>query len=57
MYLKVVLREFLGSIDLTRAQTFYIHESTEVIMVNKDKNLIFATFQIVTPSLKSLNNG
>ena len=26
-------------------------------MVYKDKNLIFATFQVVTPSLKNLNNG
>ena len=26
-------------------------------MMCKNKNLVFATFQVVTPSLKGLNNG
>ncbi len=55
--LKVILREFLGLTDLTKAQTFYIYKLTEIVMVNEDKDLIFAVFQEVTPSLKSLNNG
>ena len=54
---EVVLRELLGPADLTRAQALRIHESTEVIMVSKDKDLVFAAFQVVTPSLESLNNG
>ena len=40
----MLLKELLGQIDLARAQVFYIYELTKVIMVNKDKNLIFATF-------------
>ncbi len=55
--LEVVLREFLGSAELTRAQTFYIHKLTEVIMVSKDKNFVFAFVQVVAPSLKGFNNS
>ncbi len=42
--LKMVLRELLGLTDLARAQTFRIHESTEVIIVSKDEKLLFAAF-------------
>ncbi len=55
--LEVVLKELLGPADLTRAQAFYIHESTEVIMVSKDENLVFVVFQVVAPSLKDFNNS
>ncbi len=41
---EVVLRELLSLADLTRAQAFRIHKSTEVIMVSKDEHLVFATF-------------
>ncbi len=54
---EVVSRELLGPADLTRAQAFRIHESTEVIMVSKDEDLIFATFQVVAPSLKGFNDS
>ena len=54
---EVVLRELLGPVDLTKAQAFHIYELTEVIMVNKDKDLVFAAFQVVVPSLKSFNNS
>ena len=42
--LKVVLRKLLGSADLTIAQAFCIYESTEVIIVSKNKDLMFANF-------------
>ena len=42
--LEIVWEELLGPTDLTRAQTFRIHELTEVIMVNKDEDLVFAAF-------------
>lgn len=29
----------------------------EVIMVNKDKNFVFAAFKVMTPSLKDFNNN
>ncbi len=40
----MIIREFLGSANLTKAQTFYIYESTKVVMVRKDKNLKFVMF-------------
>ena len=43
--------------DLSRAQAFYIHEVAEVFVVCKDKNLVFATIEIVFPYLKSLDNS
>ena len=55
--LKVISRELLGPKNLIKAIAFSIHELTELIMVNKDEDLVFATFQEVTPSLQSLNNG
>ncbi len=53
----MVSRELLGPADLIRAQAFCIHELTEVVMVNKDEDLVFAAFQVVVPSLESLNDG
>lgn len=53
---EVVLREFLSPTDLTKAQTFCIHELTEVVMVNLDKNLILAAFQVVLPCFEDFNN-
>ncbi len=42
--LEVVSRELLGPADLTRAQTLCIYKLAEVIMVSKNKDLVFATF-------------
>lgn len=39
--LKVVLREFLNPADLTKTSTFCIHKLMEIIMVNKDEDLIY----------------
>lgn len=41
---EIVLQEFLSPTNLTRAQAFYIHKWTKVIMVSKDEDLIFAAF-------------
>ena len=54
---EMVLRELLGPADLSGAQALCIHETTEVIVVCKDENLMFATFQIVTPRLEDLDNS
>lgn len=40
----MALKELLGPTDLVRTQAFYIHKLTEVIMVSKDEDLIFAAF-------------
>ncbi len=55
--LEVVSRELLSLADLTRAQVFHIHKSTEVIMVSKDKDLVFAAFQVEAPSHKGFNDS
>lgn len=55
--LEMVSGELLGPINLLRAKTFGIHKLTEVIVVNKDKNLIFVAFQVVMQSLKDFNNS
>lgn len=40
-----------------QSQVFCIHKSIEIIIINEDKNLVFAALQVVTPSLKSFNNS
>ena len=47
----------MGPADLPGAQILCIHETTEVIVVRKDENLILAAFQIVTSRLKGLDNS
>lgn len=42
---------------MLRAQIFSIHELAKVIMICKDEDLEFVTFQVVALSLKSLNNS
>lgn len=42
--LKLILKEFLGLIDLFRAQTSYILELLEVVVVGKHENFIVRTF-------------
>lgn len=48
--------EFLGSPEQIRAQVFYIHELTEVIIVGKD-DFIFAALQVVASGFKVFNNS
>ena len=55
--LKMILEELLGLADLSGAQTFCIHEATKVVVIYEDKHLVIATFQIVTPCLKSFNDS
>ena len=42
--LKVVIKELLGPADLSGAQTLYVHEPAEVVMVGKYKYLILRPF-------------
>ena len=50
-------KELLSQMDLSRAQTLYIYETIEIIVVYKDKNLMLATFQIMMPSFECFNNN
>ncbi len=55
--LEVVLRELLSLADLMRVQAFCIHESTEIIIVSKDEDLVFTTLQVIAPNLKGFNDS
>lgn len=44
VYIKLIIREFLGLTNLSKTHAFDIYETIEVILVSKDKNLIFVTF-------------
>lgn len=51
------MREFLGSTDLTKTRLFVSIKSTDVIMVGKDKDLMFASFKVVLPGFEGFNNS
>ena len=53
----MVSRELLGPADLSETQTLRIHETTEVIVVRKNENLMLTAFQIVTLCLEGFDNG
>ena len=54
---KVILREFVGLINLSRAQTLYIYEIIEVIVICKDEILILIVFQVIISSFEYFNNS
>ena len=41
---EVVAREFLGSADLSKAQTLCFHEPTELVVVDEYKHLMLKPF-------------
>ncbi len=47
------MRDLLDPANLIRAQAFCIYKLTEVIIVSKGKDLIFAALQVVAPVLKA----
>ena len=47
--------KFLSPADLSQIQAFGIHESTEIIVIGKHKNLISTAFQVVLPSLNGFH--
>lgn len=55
--LELIIKALLGLLNLTRAQVLYIHKLIKVIVIHKNKNLIFVAFQIVALSLKCHNNS
>ena len=55
--LKIILKKFVSLINLSRAQIFYIYETTKVVIIYKNKYLIFITFQIVILCFKDFDNS
>lgn len=41
---EVIIKKYLSPANLTKTLAFDIYELTELIMINKDKKLIFTTF-------------
>ncbi len=54
---KMVPKELLGPANLSRVWTLGIYKLLKVVVVDEDKNLIFAAFEVVAPSLKGFNNS
>ena len=55
--MKIILKEFFGPIDLSRAQTFYIYKITKIVIVYENKNLMLIAFQGMTPYFKGFDNN
>lgn len=53
----MILKELLSLSNLTGAETVWIPKSMQIVIVDRDKELIFVTFQIVVTSLECFNNG
>lgn len=52
----MILKKFLGPLDKLEAEIFYIHKIIKIVIIFKNKNLVFATFQIILPSFEYYNN-
>lgn len=53
---EVVLRDYLGLADLSKAQTFCIYKMLKIIVIDDDKNSVLAAFEVMTASFESFNN-
>lgn len=55
--LEMVSKKLLDLTNLAKAQVFCIYILTKVIIVGKNKDFVFAAFQIVALSFKGFNNS
>ena len=53
----MVSKKLFGLKDLSKTQAFYIYKTIKVIIVYKNKNLIFSIFQIMMPHFESFDNS
>lgn len=53
---KIIPREFLATTNLFYAQILCIYKMRNIVIVNREKNLILAVFKIVTSSFESFNH-
>ena len=54
--LKIIFKKLLGLIDLAKILIFYIYKLIKIIMINKNKNCIFAVFLIIMLDFKNFDN-
>lgn len=55
--LKIIMRKFLGPLDLLKTQVLHIYKLTEVIIVYEHQYFILTALEAVALSLKELNDG
>ena len=55
--LKMILKKLFNLINLFKTQVFCIHKIIEIILISKNKNLIFIALKIIMTSLKCINNN
>ena len=54
----MILRKYLGPMDLFGIQTFYIYETIKILMICKKKYLMLAFFQVmILVCFKSFDNS
>ena len=53
----MIAKKLLSPADLAKTQALRIHELSKVIVVSKNKDLVFATFWIMLPCFEGVNNG
>lgn len=53
----MILREFLGLIDLSRAETLYSYKLTKVIIIYQDKTFVLTIFKLIPLYFKNFDNG
>lgn len=49
--------EFYGPKNLFGAQTLSVYKMTKIIIIGKDKDLVFIVLYVVTPSFEDFNNS
>lgn len=55
--IKVILKNFLDLVDLTKTQALCTDKLKKIIIVYKDDKLVFAIFHIVALSFKKNDNS
>lgn len=55
--MKIVLIELLSLTNLLKPKILGIYKLKRIIIVNKNKNLIFTAFQVIASSFKGFNNS
>ena len=53
----MVIKKFFNLINLAKAQIVYSYKLTKIIIVYKNKNLIFANFLVMLPFFKYFNDS
>lgn len=55
--LKMIPRQLLRLLNLPGTQVFYIHEVAKIVMICKNKNFIFTTFEVIWLGLEGFRNN